>query len=65
MILQNYNTTIFNETSIRLLFSNDSLGLQRARLSGFKLARGEVIVPMDSHMEVQEGWSVVILHAPS
>ncbi|ELU12739.1 hypothetical protein CAPTEDRAFT_101883 [Capitella teleta] len=56
MILQNYITTIFNETSIRLLFSNDSLGLQRARLSGFKLARGEVIVPMDSHMEVQEGW---------
>ncbi|ELT94461.1 hypothetical protein CAPTEDRAFT_25353, partial [Capitella teleta] len=32
------------------------LGMQRARLSGFKLARGEVIVPMDSHMEVQEGW---------
>jgi polypeptide N-acetylgalactosaminyltransferase len=60
MILQNYINTVFRSTKIRLLFSHTALGLIKARLSGVRLAKGEVIVSMDSHMEVQERWSVAV-----
>lgn len=55
-ILQNYVNTVFYSVNIRLLQSNIQLGLIRARLAGALLAKGEVIVVMDSHMEVQERW---------
>lgn len=56
MILQNYVNTVFYSVNIRLLHSKTQLGLIRARLAGALLAKGEVIVSMDSHMEVQERW---------
>ncbi len=54
-VLGNYIEAIF-PNKVRLLRSKTHLGLIRGRLMGTKLAKGQVVVSMDSHMEVQEGW---------
>ena len=41
---------------IRIIRSDRNLGLIRARHLGISHATGEVIVVMDSHMEVQIHW---------
>ena len=41
---------------IRILRSDDQLGLIKARLVGIRVAKGPVVICMDSHMEVQKGW---------
>ena len=41
---------------VRILRNMVTLGLIKARLSGIRAAKGEVVVCMDSHMEVQELW---------
>lgn len=41
---------------VRLLRAHTRLGLIRAKLSGAKYARGDVVVFLDSHCEANEGW---------
>lgn len=45
-------------SKVRLLRSATHLGLIRARLLGTRAASAQVVVCMDSHMEVAEKWSV-------
>ena len=55
---------IFLELYVRAMFANkvrilrntEHLGLIRSRLKGIRVARGEVVAVMDSHVEVQPGW---------
>ena len=41
---------------VKIHRSNIQLGLIKARQLGARLATGDVIVCMDSHVEVQRGW---------
>ncbi|XP_028403042.1 polypeptide N-acetylgalactosaminyltransferase 10-like [Dendronephthya gigantea] len=41
---------------VRLLRSKERLGLIRARMLGASNARGDVVIVLDSHCEVNQGW---------
>lgn len=41
---------------VRLVRSTVRLGLIRAKIVGAKFTKGEVIVFLDAHCEVTEGW---------
>ena len=41
---------------VKILRSSDPLGLIRARLWGIRSANGQVVIVMDSHIEVQPNW---------
>lgn len=48
---------------VKIERSKERLGLIRAKLLGGKVAVGEIIVFLDSHCEVNQGWLVLcILH---
>ncbi len=51
-----YVRTVFRAGLVRLVRSAESLGLIRARMMGVRRAAGDVVVFMDSHMEVQHHW---------
>ena len=55
-VLENYLAGVFRGVRILLLRSERSLGLIRARILGIQRAQGNVVVCMDSHMEVQKLW---------
>ncbi|KAK2160567.1 hypothetical protein LSH36_130g02013 [Paralvinella palmiformis] len=50
-----YCSAVFGE-KVKIIRSNSSLGLIKARLLGSRIAIGDVIVSMDAHMEVQDTW---------
>ncbi len=54
-MLDLYLRGVFGDV-VRIYRSPEQLGLIKARAKGISLARGEVIVSLDSHVEVQEGW---------
>jgi len=54
-LLENYCSAVFGD-KVRIIRSNHKLGLIKARLLGARMTRGDVIIPMHSHMEVQETW---------
>ncbi len=54
-MLQIYLSAVFGDI-VKLVRSYVDLGLIKARLLGFSKATGDVIVFMDSHMEVQQKW---------
>lgn len=41
---------------VHLIRSKQRLGLIRARILGVSNARGEVVIVLDSHCEVNQGW---------
>ena len=41
---------------VRLIRSSERLGLIRARMLGASKARGDAIIVLDSHCEVNQGW---------
>ena len=55
-ILSVYIKAVFGEDLVELVRSEHTLGLIKARLYGLSRAKGEVLVFMDSHMEVQHHW---------
>ncbi len=55
-VLENYIYSVFDRHVVRLYRSKEPLGLIRARSLGIKIATGDVIVCMDSHVEVQPHW---------
>ena len=59
-ILENYVSRVFLGL-VKVIRSNISLGLIRARQLGISLAIADVVCSMDAHMEVQEGWYVELL----
>ena len=60
-ILDNYIKAVFDPGVIHLHRSRTSLGLIKARNLGVRLASGNIIVSMDSHMEVQDYWCVHVV----
>ena len=54
-VLDNYMAAIFGN-KVRIIRSNVTLGAITSRLWGIQTAKGEVIVTLDSHMEVQKLW---------
>ncbi len=58
-VLGNYVKAVF-PNKVHMVRNKENQGLIRARLLGTRLATGDVIVCMDSHMEVQPGWSVTL-----
>ena len=57
LTLENYVSDVLSGVPVKVLRSEgEQLGLIRARLWGIREAEGDVIVCMDSHMEVQKLW---------
>ena len=53
--LRNYATEVFG-SKIKLIENEERQGLIKARMTGAKAATGEVIIFLDSHMEVYNSW---------
>ena len=53
-MLDIYINTVFDK--VKLFRSDHVLGLIQGRLKGIRMAEGEVMICMDSYMEVQPGW---------
>lgn len=47
---------VSNLRKVRLLRSKERLGLIRARMLGASKIRGDVVIVLDSHCEVNQGW---------
>ncbi|KAK2167002.1 hypothetical protein LSH36_32g00042 [Paralvinella palmiformis] len=60
-LLENYCSAVFGD-KVRIMRTNKTIGLIKARLLGARMARGDVIIPLDAHMEVQETWLVALLY---
>ena len=60
-VLENYVKAMFESGVVWIYRSPRPLGLIAARNLGAMLATGEVIVCLDSHMEVQHNWSVCVI----
>ncbi|XP_046331720.2 polypeptide N-acetylgalactosaminyltransferase 4-like [Haliotis rufescens] len=58
--LQDYFSLL--DPRIKLLRNKQREGLIRSRLFGADVARGEVLVFLDAHMEVNHGWVEPLLH---
>jgi polypeptide N-acetylgalactosaminyltransferase len=46
---------------VKIVENSERQGLIKARMTGAKIATGEVISFLDSHMEVYNGWMVPLL----
>lgn len=58
--LHQYIKLMFGER-VKLFENEDRQGLIKARMTGAKAATGEVLVFLDSHMEVYNGWVAPLL----
>lgn len=47
---------------VKLLRNHARQGLMRSRSTGVRVSRGEVVVFLDSHCEVEDGWLEPLLH---
>ena len=56
--LDEYVNKTFPDGIVRIVRRTERGGLIRARMTGARAAVGEVLVIMDGHMEVTQGWSV-------
>lgn len=54
--LEEYIQQDIFDGKIKLHINNKREGLIRGRMIGARLAQGEVVVFLDSHMEVNTGW---------
>ncbi len=55
-VLSTYIQTVFDPKVVKLHRSRTPLGLIKARSLGVRMATGDIIVCMDSHVEVQDHW---------
>lgn len=56
--LEEYVARHFPKGLIRVLRNTERKGLIAARLQGWRVAKGQVVSFFDSHMEVNDNWSV-------
>lgn len=56
--LEEYVARHFPKGLIRVLRNSERKGLIAARLQGWRVAKGQVVSFFDSHMEVNDNWSV-------
>lgn len=47
---------LFNQIPIHIVHLEERSGLIRARLTGSSLAKGKILLFLDAHVEVTEGW---------